>query len=110
MRNVGKLEMEPEPVYASGRAQMDHADTATAVGERYLRALREATTAVGDPSVAAALERYLFDWQPQVTAVAADIDALGHRTSASAVVVTDADHHGAGILGPNLRRDVNSGS
>jgi len=100
--------MEPEQVYSSGRAVMDYADSASAVAGRYLGSLGDASATVGHPTVSGALDRYAWTWQPLVTGVAADIDALGHNTSASAVVVTDSDHTGAATLAPLLHRDPNA--
>jgi hypothetical protein len=91
-------EIEPIPVFAAGRSVSSQRFTAEALAGQYLMALRNTMDWVKHPTVKTALDSYYLTWQPEVNGVATEIENLGNHTSASAVIMVDADDEATTIL------------
>lgn len=91
-------ELAPEAVRRSGQAVARYATDASGLGRLYLSRLETTDGELLHPAVLQAVERYRDRWQPFVTEVAAEVDALGTNTATVAVTITAADQDAASLL------------
>jgi hypothetical protein len=106
----GFLDLIPDLVASAGRATASTSTQWAAWAGNAGTQLRSAAFSAGDAVVSAAFEEYLSTWNPQLHALAAQIETLGGNTVSGAGTVDAADADSNTLLGQQMSMENATGS